>query len=61
MNRRSFIQCYADSMKLFERYGMIHMGPWNAWRRAGSAAEATAILKQFEEANPHPRSTTTNC
>lgn len=46
----------AESMKLFERDGMIHFGTWRQWWRA-TPEEAAEILQELKTGNP--RSTTT--
>ena len=48
----------ANSMRLFERDGMIAYGTWRRWWRA-TPQEGKAILKAFKAGNQ--RSTTPSC
>jgi hypothetical protein len=43
----------AESMKLFERDGIIHMEPWRQWYRGRyDKEEAQKILDQFKATAP---------
>lgn len=39
---------HAESMKLFERDGVIHMGVWRRWRKASTKQAADAVLAEFK-------------
>lgn len=45
---------YANNMRLFERDGMIHWGPWRRWCYATSPEEAQAILQEFRAVSANP-------